>query len=99
VVVGGVFEVGVAVLRLAFMQLMHLLCLTAPLYPKTHTGAPPQLVFSQYSATLEWLQERLPQEGLSFRTVTGSMGMKQRAKAIEVRRDHLVATPAVACWV
>jgi hypothetical protein len=53
-------------------------------HPSPPSPPNPQLVFSQYTSTLEWLQQRLPQEGLSYRTITGSMGMKQRAKAIEV---------------
>ncbi|KAF6233694.1 P-loop containing nucleoside triphosphate hydrolase protein [Scenedesmus sp. NREL 46B-D3] len=41
------------------------------------------LVFSQYNSTLEWLQRRLPEEGFSFRTITGSMAQRKRARAIE----------------
>jgi SNF2 family DNA or RNA helicase len=41
------------------------------------------LVFSQYSNTLEWLKQRLPEEGFGYRTITGSMPLKQRSKAIE----------------
>jgi superfamily II DNA/RNA helicase len=43
------------------------------------------LVFSQYSNTLDWLKQRLPEEGFGYRTITGSMPLKQRSKAIEVR--------------
>lgn len=41
-------------------------------------------MFSQYSSTLEWLKQRLPEEGFGYRTITGSMPLKQRSKAIEV---------------
>ncbi|GAX72705.1 hypothetical protein CEUSTIGMA_g161.t1 [Chlamydomonas eustigma] len=41
------------------------------------------LVFSQYNTTLEWLKTRLTDEGFGFRTINGSMPMKQRTKAIE----------------
>jgi len=40
------------------------------------------LVFSQYSSTLKWLQRELPNHGFSFRTLSGDMTMKQRAKAL-----------------
>jgi SNF2 family DNA or RNA helicase len=42
------------------------------------------LVFSQYTNTLDWLKQRLPEEGFGYRTITGSMPLKQRSKAIEV---------------
>lgn len=41
------------------------------------------LVFSQYSTTLTWLEKRLPEEGFKFVTITGSMTLKNRTKAIE----------------
>jgi len=41
------------------------------------------LVFSQFSSTLEWLQEELPRRGFEFRTLTGSMTMVQRKTALE----------------
>lgn len=41
------------------------------------------LVFSQFNSTLQWLQEELPKHGFEFRTLTGSMSMKQRAKALQ----------------
>lgn len=50
------------------------------------------LVFSQYNSTLEWLKRRLPEEGFSFRTITGSMAQRQRARAIEV------GGPNDSCW-
>ena len=40
------------------------------------------LVFSQYTSTLEWLQQELPKRGFQFRTLNGKMSMKQRAKAL-----------------
>eukprot|EP00429_Kryptoperidinium_foliaceum_P043107 CAMPEP_0176102834 /NCGR_PEP_ID=MMETSP0120_2-20121206/51588_1 /TAXON_ID=160619 /ORGANISM="Kryptoperidinium foliaceum, Strain CCMP 1326" /LENGTH=1287 /DNA_ID=CAMNT_0017436909 /DNA_START=94 /DNA_END=3957 /DNA_ORIENTATION=- len=40
------------------------------------------LVFSQFSSTLEWLQEELPKHGFQYRTLAGSMSMKQRARAL-----------------
>jgi SNF2 family DNA or RNA helicase len=41
------------------------------------------LVFSQFIGTLEWLKTRLPEEGFSYRTISGSMPLPQRAKAIQ----------------
>mmetsp|Transcript_32503 Transcript_32503/g.50396 ORF Transcript_32503/g.50396 Transcript_32503/m.50396 type:complete len:345 (+) Transcript_32503:3065-4099(+) len=40
------------------------------------------LVFSQYGSTLNWLKEELPKNGFQFRTLSGDMSMKQRAKAL-----------------
>ena len=40
------------------------------------------LVFSQYTSTLEWLQKELPNHGFQFRTLSGDMTMKKRAKAL-----------------
>ncbi|CAJ1949446.1 unnamed protein product [Cylindrotheca closterium] len=40
------------------------------------------LVFSQFNSTLEWLKQELPAHGFQFRTLAGSMTMKQRAKAL-----------------
>ena len=40
------------------------------------------LVFSQYSSTLKFLEKELPKHGFEYRTLTGSMSMKQRAKAL-----------------
>ena len=45
-------------------------------------GANKALIFSQFTSTLRWLQTRLPEEGFGFRTVSGSMPLKQRAEAI-----------------
>jgi len=40
------------------------------------------LVFSQYTSTLNWLQKELPKHGFQFRTLSGNMSMKDRAKAL-----------------
>ena len=40
------------------------------------------LVFSQFVSTLNWLKEELPKHGFQFRTLSGDMSMKQRAKAL-----------------
>ena len=37
----------------------------------------------QYNTTLEWLKLRLTEEGFGYRTISGSMPLKQRTKAIE----------------
>jgi SNF2 family DNA or RNA helicase len=40
------------------------------------------LIFSNFSSTIEWLKEKLEEEGLQFRTLDGAMSMKQRHKAL-----------------
>jgi SNF2 family DNA or RNA helicase len=40
------------------------------------------LVFSQHSSTLNLLKEELPKHGFQFRTLSGKMSLKQRAKAL-----------------
>ena len=40
------------------------------------------LVFSQFNSTLAYLQDELPKHGFQFRTLQGSMTMKQRSKAL-----------------
>ena len=45
------------------------------------------LVFSQFIGTLEWLKSRLPDEGFGYRTISGSMPLNQRAKAIAAFQD------------
>jgi superfamily II DNA or RNA helicase len=40
------------------------------------------LVFSQFASTLEWLKKELPEHGFQFRTLSGDMSMKKRAKAL-----------------
>ena len=44
---------------------------------------PQALIFSQYTGTLEWLKTRLSEEGFGYRTISGSMPLKQRAAAIQ----------------
>jgi SWI/SNF-related matrix-associated actin-dependent regulator of chromatin subfamily A3 len=39
-------------------------------------------VFSQFTSTLQWLKEELPKHGFQFRTLSGDMSMKKRAKAL-----------------
>ena len=46
-------------------------------------GSNKALIFSQFNSTLTWLQRRLPEEGFGFRTISGSMPLKQRAAAID----------------
>ena len=41
------------------------------------------LVFSQYTGTLDWLKTRLTEEGFTYRTISGSMPLKQRAASIQ----------------
>jgi SWI/SNF-related matrix-associated actin-dependent regulator of chromatin subfamily A3 len=40
------------------------------------------LVFSQFISTLQWLDEELSNHGFQFRTLSGDMSMKKRAKAL-----------------
>ena len=40
------------------------------------------LIFSQFTTTLEWLQEELPKNNFQFRTLSGDMTMAKRAKAL-----------------
>jgi superfamily II DNA or RNA helicase len=39
-------------------------------------------VFSQFASTLRWLKEELPRHGFQYRTLSGDMSMKKRAKAL-----------------
>ncbi|CAM9694657.1 unnamed protein product [Ascophyllum nodosum] len=41
------------------------------------------LVFSQFNTSLEWLKHALPKRGFQFRTLNGSMTMRQRADALK----------------
>ena len=41
------------------------------------------LVFSQFTSTIEWLKQRLSEEGYGYRYINGAMPLRQRAKAIE----------------
>ena len=38
---------------------------------------------SQFNGTLEWLKTRLTELGFGYRTINGSMPLKQRARAID----------------
>ena len=40
------------------------------------------LIFTQFSSTLTWLGHRLQQEGYGYRTISGGMALKKRAKVI-----------------
>ena len=40
------------------------------------------LIFSQFVSTIEWLKVRLTAAGFGYRFISGSMPLKQRAKAI-----------------
>jgi len=40
------------------------------------------LVFSQFTSTLQWMQQELPKHGFQFRTLSGDMPMQKRAKAL-----------------
>ena len=40
------------------------------------------LVFTQFSGTLNWLAQRLQEEGYSYRTISGSMPLKKRAQVL-----------------
>lgn len=41
------------------------------------------LIFSQYQSTLSWLQQKLVEAGFDYCSITGSMALKQRDKAIQ----------------
>ena len=43
------------------------------------------LVFSQFVSTIEWLKGKLREHGFGYRTISGSMPQKQRAKVVTVR--------------
>ena len=38
------------------------------------------LVFSQFATTIEWLKVKLQEQGFGYRTISGSMTLKQRSK-------------------
>ena len=38
------------------------------------------LVFSQFVSTIDWLKVRLEEQGFGYRTISGSMTLKRRAK-------------------
>lgn len=64
------------------MFFVFLLTFSARLSHAIVYSAAKSLVFSQYSSTLSWLQEELPKHGFQFRTLSGDMTMKNRAKAL-----------------
>lgn len=46
------------------------------------------LIFTQYNETIKYLGAKLEAAGFAYRTISGSMAMKQRAAAIEAfQRD------------
>ena len=38
------------------------------------------LVFSQFASTIDWLKVKLQEQGFGYRTISGSMTLKQRSK-------------------
>lgn len=40
------------------------------------------LVFSQFTSSLQYLQDELPKHGFQYRTLSGDMSMRKRAKAL-----------------
>ena len=60
------------------------------------------LIFSQYVTTIEWLKVRLTAAGFGYRFISGSMPLKQRAKAINAFHNdpphHRSVTAASGCW-
>jgi len=40
------------------------------------------LIFSQFTTTLNWMKKELPKHGFQFRTLSGSMTMEKRTKAL-----------------
>jgi len=42
------------------------------------------LIFTQFNTSIEWLKGELTKEGVDYRTITGSMTMKQRTKSIQL---------------
>ena len=46
-------------------------------------SAAKSLVFSQFASTIKFLQEELPKHGFQYRTLSGDMSMKKRAKALD----------------
>lgn len=64
---------------------------------RSRDGSAKALVFSQFMSTIEWLKERLPQEGFGFRTISGSMPLKKRSAAIAEFQGDPPAT-VVSSW-
>ncbi len=54
------------------------------------------LVFSQFVSTIEWLKGKLREHGFGYRTISGSMPQKQRAKVVTVRQSSTL-TLHVCC--
>ena len=52
------------------------------------------LIFSQYVTTIEWLKVRLTAAGFGYRFISGSMPLKQRAKAISAFQNDPPTTGA-----
>ena len=53
-------------------------------------GSNKALIFSQFNSTLSWLQERLPEEGFGFRTISGKHAGSSSAtkRSRRSRRTH-----------
>lgn len=49
---------------------------------RDHDPTSKSLVFSQFASSLKFLQEELPKHGFQFRTLSGDMPMRKRAKAL-----------------
>ena len=47
---------------------------------RTQDPSAKALVFSQFVGTLEWLKVKLQEQGFGYRTISGSMTLKQRSK-------------------
>ena len=47
------------------------------------------LIFTQFIGTLDWLAQRLQEEGYGYRTISGSMPLKKRAQVLML--SHLAA--------
>ena len=48
------------------------------------------LVFSQFVGTIEWLKGKLREHGFGYRTISGSMPQKQRAKVVTVHQSSML---------
>ena len=54
------------------------------------------LVFSQFVGTIEWLKGKLREHGFGYRTISGSMPQKPRAKVVTVQQSSML-TLHVCC--
>ena len=54
------------------------------------------LIFSHFQSTIEWLKGKLSAAGYTFRTLAGSMGLKERTKALQ---DFQVSCALPTCAV